>query len=179
MVKDAEVAPPNDRPYPYASESSTREGRGADLSLLTGGYISTEYTRSQAPNGLGKCDAAATYLNRSRNGRNHWNPDAVALGFKGFIAPRAKDGKFVDQDPLDCGDCYWGDAYYEDLPWEYPHHDMRTLIRYMGGDEKFINRHNTAFEHNRSPRGKSGVQEYDLRPFKRGQLYDTLCLSFR
>lgn len=34
-----------------------------------------------------------------------------ALGFTGFLGPIDEDGNFVDQDPLDCGGCYWGDDY--------------------------------------------------------------------
>ncbi|KAL8800778.1 MAG: hypothetical protein Q9182_004942 [Xanthomendoza sp. 2 TL-2023] len=171
MVKDAEVPPPNDSPDPSSPESSSKEGRGAGLQWLTAGYVSTEFTRSvtraieysvndfalyQVASGLGHEDDAVKYLDRSRNWRNHWNPNATALGFKGFIVPISKDGKFIDQDPLSCGGCYWGSAYYEGLPWEYsfnPHHDINTLIDYMGGDERFISRLNTTFERNKNPNG--------------------------
>ena len=58
--------------------------------------------------GLGKKAEAQKYLERSRNWRHHWNPEAEALGFKGFVVPRTHNG-FIAQDPLSCGGCYWGD----------------------------------------------------------------------
>ncbi|KAI4256283.1 MAG: hypothetical protein L6R42_006314, partial [Xanthoria sp. 1 TBL-2021] len=113
----------------------------------------------QVAKGLDKSDDAAKFLGRSRNWRHPWNPDASPLGFKGFVVPRSKDGgKFVDQDPLSCGGCYWGDDFYEALPWEYsfnPHHDMSTLIHGMGNDDKFIDRLDTTFEFNNNPHGHS------------------------
>ncbi|KAL8819704.1 MAG: hypothetical protein Q9223_001923 [Gallowayella weberi] len=171
MVKDAEVPPPNDSPDSSAPESSSKEGRGAGLQWLTAGYVSREFTRSvtrtieysvndfalyQVASGLGHEDDAVKYLDRSRNWRNHWNPNATTLGLKGFIVPKSKDGKFIDQDPLSCGGCYWGSAHYETLPWEYsfnPHHNINTLIGYMGGDEIFISRLKTTFESNKDPNG--------------------------
>lgn len=65
----------------------------------------------QVASGLGKTEDAEKYLNRSRNWRNQWNPDLEALGFTGFLGPIDEDGNFVDQDPLSCGGCYWGDDY--------------------------------------------------------------------
>ncbi|KAI4269004.1 MAG: hypothetical protein L6R38_007634 [Xanthoria sp. 2 TBL-2021] len=172
MIKDAEKPPPNNHPDPGAPESSNRDGRGAAIPWLTNGFITDEYSRSvsqaveyaandfelyQVAKGLDKSDDAAKFLGRSRSWRHHWNPDASALGFKGFVVPRSKDGgEFVDQDPLSCGGCYWGDDYFEALPWEYsfnPHHDMSTLIHRMGDDDKFFDRLDTTFESNKNPHG--------------------------
>ncbi|KAL8666511.1 MAG: hypothetical protein Q9168_007463 [Polycauliona sp. 1 TL-2023] len=164
MVKDAEVPP----------ESPNKEGRGAAIPWLEHGFIPNNYSRSatrpveyandfglsQVAKGLHKHDNAAKYLGRSRNWQQHWNPNASALGFEGFVMPRSKDGGgFVDQDPLSCGGgCYWDDDYYQGLPWEYsfsPHHDMAALIRHMGGDGQFIERLNTTFAPNMLPNGKT------------------------
>lgn len=71
-----------------------------------------------------------------------------ALGFKGFLGPRTPDG-FVDQDPLSCGGCYWGDQYYQGLPWEYSfnaHHDLETIIKLSGGADTFRKRLDKTFE---------------------------------
>jgi putative alpha-1,2-mannosidase len=59
------------------------------------------------------------------------------------MVPRRADGTFVPQDPLSCGGCYWGDAYYEDNAWVYSLnaiHDVYAMKKYIGGDEKFIDR---------------------------------------
>ncbi|GAB7353635.1 hypothetical protein MBLNU459_g4048t1 [Dothideomycetes sp. NU459] len=164
MKMDAEVTPPNNHD-PIAPDSSTKEGRGALPDWLKYGYITPTYSRavtraveyavddfglSQVAAGLGYTDDAATYLNRSRNWRNHWNPHQTSLNFSGFLVPRYANGSFeYPYDPLQCGGCYWPDPYYEALPWEYSfnaHHDMATLIRYSGGNATFIQRLETLFQ---------------------------------
>ncbi|KAF1990397.1 glycoside hydrolase family 92 protein [Aulographum hederae CBS 113979] len=157
MVKDAEVTPLNNHD-PSAPDSSTKEGRGAIPDWLQYGYITPRFSRavsraveysvndfslSQVATGLGHSDDTAKYLNRSLNWRNHWNPRASALNISGFVVPRAENGSFIHQDPLDCGGCYWGDAYYEGKPFEYSmnaHHDIDTVIAYSNGTEGFIKR---------------------------------------
>jgi predicted alpha-1,2-mannosidase len=156
MLKNAEVAPPNNND-PRDPSSSTKEGRGALPDWLELGYITPKYGRAvtraieysvndfslfQVATGLGKTADVKKYLDRSRNWRNHWNPEATSLNFSGFIVPRSRDG-FMEQDPLQCGGCYWGDAYYQGLPWEYSfnaHHDINTLIALSGGPETFVRR---------------------------------------
>ncbi|KAI1825532.1 glycoside hydrolase family 92 protein [Xylaria intraflava] len=157
MVKDAETVPPNNDD-PRDSSSSTKEGRGALPDWIELGYITTKYGRSvsrsieyagndfglyQVAKGLGKEEEANKYLNRSRNWRNQWNPSLTALNFTGFLGPRDQNGDWIAQDPLSCGGCYWGDAYYEALPIEYSfnaHHDIVTLIKMCGGTDAFIAR---------------------------------------
>ncbi|KAF2270930.1 glycosyl hydrolase [Lojkania enalia] len=157
MVTDAEVVPPNNHD-PKAPDSSTKEGRGALPDWLKYGYNTPTFTRAvsraveystndfglyQVANGLGKIDEAERYLNRSRNWRNHWNPAASSNGHSGFVVPRRANGSFIPQDPLSCGGCYWGDAYYEDNPWVYSLnalHDVYTMKKWIGGDEKFVDR---------------------------------------
>lgn len=161
MVKDAEVTPVN---YPVdwmASDSSTHQGRGALPDWLNLGYITPNFSRAvsraveyaandfglyQVALGLGKHDDAQKYLNRSRNWRNHWNPDLTSLGYSGFVVPRNSSG-FIDTDPLsDSG--YWGDPYYEASSWAYSFadvHDMRHMIKLMGGAQTVVSRLNTMF----------------------------------
>lgn len=157
MVKNAEEAPPNNND-PIAKDSSTKEGRGALPDWIEYGYITPAFSRAvsraveyagndfalyQVAAGLGKAEDAAKYLRRSRNWRNHWNSNAETLGETGFMVPRNGDGSFVETDPLSCGGCYWGDAYYQGLPYEYSlnaHHDAQTLIDWSGGPERFAGR---------------------------------------
>lgn len=163
MQTDAETVPENNNDSRDTS-SSTKEGRGALPDWLELGYITTKYGRSvsraieyagndfglyQVASGLGKTEDAEKYLNRSRNWRNQWNPDLEALGFTGFLGPIDEDGNFVDQDPLSCGGCYWGDDYYQGLPFEYSfnaHHDIKTLIDYSGGTDNFTARLQALFD---------------------------------
>ncbi|KAF1974390.1 alpha-1,2-mannosidase family protein [Bimuria novae-zelandiae CBS 107.79] len=157
MKTDAEKTPPNNFD-PKSPESSTKEGRGALPDWLKYGYITPAFNRAvsraveystndfglyQVAKGLGLQYDEDTYLTRSRNWRNHWNPAATSTNHSGFMVPRRADGSFVPQDPLSCGGCYWGDQYYEDNPWVYSLnaiHDVYTMKEYIGGDEKFIDR---------------------------------------
>lgn len=164
MRTDAEVVPPNNHD-PRAPDSSTKEGRGALPDWLEYGYITPNFTRAvsraveysvndfglyQVAKGLGKESDAQKYLGRSRNWRNHWNPDQTSLGFAGFVVPRSANGSFeYPYDPLQCGGCYWSDPYYEDLPWSYTfnaHHDIKHLIELAGGAENFTARLEKFFE---------------------------------
>ena len=165
MLTDAEKVPANNND-PKAPDSSTKEGRGALPDWIKYGYITPTFSRAvsraveysandfglyQVAKGLGKTADAAKYLNRSRNWQNHWNPAASSNSHSGFVVPRLANGSFVTQDPLSCGGCYWGDAYYEDNPWVYSLnalHDVATLKKLSGGDDKFVDRVNKLFDLN-------------------------------
>jgi len=182
MKTDAEVVPPNNHD-PIAPDSSTAQGRGALPDWLTIGYISPNFTRavsraveysvndfslSQVAYGLGLQSDGQKYLNRSRNWRNHWNPQQTSLGFSGFVVPRNTNGSFVyPYDPLQCAGCYWGDPYYEDLPWTYSfnaQHDINHLVSLAGGSEKFVQRLETFFK----PGAYSGNSAYGNTIFNPG-----------
>jgi putative alpha-1,2-mannosidase len=174
MVKDAEVPPPNTiPPDPMAPDSSTKEGRGSLLDWLTYGFITPTFSRAasravdyayndfglyQVATGLGKVDDAAIYLNRSRNWRNHWNPNLESIGYSGFIVPRTVSD-FVSTDPLtDAG--YWGDPYYEASSWEYSWgdiHDVAKLVEWMGGADTFFSRLETMFTVGANPNNLGGI----------------------
>jgi predicted alpha-1,2-mannosidase len=171
MVKNAEVTPENNNDTRDLS-SSTKEGRGALPDWLSLGYITPRYGRSvtraieysvndfslyQVAQALGKPEDANKYLKRSRNWRNHWNPNAKSLNFTGFVVPRTADG-FLEQDPLRCAGCYWNDPYYEALPWEYSfnaHHDINTLIALCNGSDAFIKRLEMTFMPDINTSGRS------------------------
>ncbi|KAF9629758.1 hypothetical protein BFW01_g10961 [Lasiodiplodia theobromae] len=159
MLTDAEKVPANSNdPSTAPDVSSTKEGRGALPDWLHYGWITPTYSRAvsraveysandfglyQMACGLGRDDDATKYIRRSRNWRNHWNSNATALGFSGFVVPRNADGTFVEQDPLSCGDCYWASPYYEDNPYTYSFnaiHDMDNLISRAGGSSTFVKR---------------------------------------
>lgn len=188
MVKNAEITPENNND-PRDPSSSTKEGRGALPDWLRYGYITTKYGRSvtraveysvndfslyQVAKALGKKDDAKKYLERSHNWRNHWNPNATSLNFTGFVVPRTTNG-FLEQNPLDCGGCYWGDAYYEALPWEYSfnvHHDMNTLIALCNGSASFIARLEMTFKPGTTISGRSIFNPSNEPSFTTPYLYN-------
>ncbi|EKG15446.1 Six-hairpin glycosidase-like protein [Macrophomina phaseolina MS6] len=159
MVTDAETVPANSYdPSTAPDVSSTKEGRGALPDWLKYGWITPTYSRAvsraveysandfglfQVADGLGRSDDATKYLRRSRNWRNHWNPNATVSGISGFVVPRNADGSFVRQDPLACGSCYWDAPYYEDNPYTYSFnaiHDLADVITKSGGPARFVER---------------------------------------
>lgn len=168
MRTNAEVTPPNNNDARDPT-GSTKEGRGALPDWLEYGFITPSFGRSVSRaveysvndfavytvgKGLGD-ENASTYLNRSRNWRNHWNPDVESLGFSGFVVPRNLSG-FIEQNPLSCGGCYWADYYYEALPWEYSwnaHHDIDTIISYSGGEANVVKRLEMMFTPGAYPSG--------------------------
>ncbi|KAL6718415.1 hypothetical protein ACLMJK_004504 [Lecanora helva] len=182
MVKDAEVVPPNNNDA-SAPDSSTMEGRGALPDWLEYGYITPNYTRAVSraveysandhalhvvAAGLGNTADSDKYLNRSRNWRNHYDPAATALNHSGFVVPRFANGSFDStQDPLTCGGCYWGDAYYEGTPWEYTfnaHHDIQHLITLSGGTETFVEKLDMIFQPNSKPDGNPAFNKTIFDP---------------
>ncbi|KAK6438222.1 hypothetical protein LTR95_005583 [Oleoguttula sp. CCFEE 5521] len=164
MKTDAEVVPINNFDK-IANDSSTKEGRGALPDWKQYGYITPRFSRAvsraveysandfglhQVATGLNLTDDAEIYLNRSRNWRNHWNPQQGALNFTGFLVPRYANGSFqYPYDPLSCGGCYWPDPYYQDLAYTYTlnaHHDIYHLIALSGGPLSFRSRLETFFK---------------------------------
>lgn len=163
MISDAEKTPPNNND-PSAPDSSTQQGRGALPDWLQYGWITPKFSRAvtraveyagndfalhQVASGLGKSGDALKYLQRSRNWRNHWDPNAESFGTKGFLVPRLANGSLIQQDPMDCGGCYWREPYYEGRPWEYTmnaHHDISMMIDMGGGSANYIKRLNTLMD---------------------------------
>jgi putative alpha-1,2-mannosidase len=119
-------------------------------------YSCNDFGLHQVATGLKKHQDAKKYLNRSRNWRNHWDPDQTSLGFSGFLVPRNSSG-FIPSDPL-TNDGYWGDPFYEASSWAYSWnavHDMEHVIDLMGGAERTVDRLNTMFIDGAS--GSSGM----------------------
>lgn len=163
MYTNAEVEPPYIED-PMANDSTNKFGRGALKEWLELGYITRNYSRSVTrtmeysyndfalyivAKGLGKKDLAKTYLERSKNWRNIWNPNAKSVNihydYTGFVQPRNSDGTFAQHryDPFTCFGCYWRDDEYEGKPveygWSVPF-DMKTLLEYIGSKAMFEKR---------------------------------------
>ena len=196
MVKDAEVTPPNNND-PSAPDSSTKEGRGALPDWLEYDYLTPTFSRAVSraveysandfglyvvAKGLGNTVDEAKYLNRSRNWRNHYDSSSSALNQSGFVVPRFANGSFdSSQDPLSCGGCYWGDAYYEATPWEYtfnPHHDLQELIALSGGAETWIGKLDTIFQPDLKPGGNPAFNSTIFDPGNEPSFASPYLFSF-
>lgn len=157
----------------FSPDGSVKQGRGALRDWVNMKYIPTNNSRSVSrateyalddfavyKMGLGlglPTDETERFLNRSRQWRNHYDPDTAALGHSGFLTPINPDGVFLVQDPLDCGGCYWSDAYYQGNPYEYtftPYHDLPALISLSGGNEEFVEKLEALFTARRPEGGR-------------------------
>ncbi len=105
-------------------------------------YAYNDFAAAQVAAALGKTEDAETYLARSRQWENLWNPDVENDGFKGFIMPREADGTWVDFDTtVDPGS--WKDYFYEANSWTYSYfapHQIDRLVTLMGGPERYVER---------------------------------------
>ena len=149
MVKDAEVAPPN----------QIMEGRGGLSDWKSLGYVSMEGVDRPASKqmeyaaddfeiyllarALGHEADAAKYLARSRNWEHLWDTAATDAGFQGFIWPRHRDGSWKSNfNALQTGS--WnGDTFYEGNSWTYSTfvpQDVRRLVALSGGNDVFVRR---------------------------------------
>jgi len=153
MIKNATVPP---------GEYEKKQGRGGLPDYNTLGYVSTNYERSgsrtmefafndyciaQVAKGLNKNDVAEKYFKQANNWKNIWCSDIEAFGAKGFVMPRDKHGRFDKTMNLNKigGIDGWT---YEGNAWGYSFfvpHDVKEVIKYMGGAEKFEQRLDTFF----------------------------------
>lgn len=165
MIKDAEVAPADPR----------YEGRGGIEEYKDLGYVPWEVDRAgsrtvdhsfcdygiySVAEGLGHHELAQKYLERSHNWQNLWR-DIEEDGVRGFIMPRAADGRWLDSatvrikgvDTLiairPCTSFQrWGGFFYEANTYETSlcvPHDMDRLIEMNGGRDGFKARLDSLF----------------------------------
>jgi len=79
-----------------------------------------------------------------------FNPDLDSHGFKGFIAPRKKDGEWITIDPAKKYGS-WTNYFYEGNSWVYTlfaPHQFDKLIEMCGGKEEMVKRLTYGFENN-------------------------------
>ncbi|KAI1336984.1 glycoside hydrolase family 92 protein [Xylariaceae sp. FL0016] len=125
-------------------------------------YAYDDFVIALMAKGLGRKSDESKYLQRSRNWRNLYNPhqedryrDALGklrrTGFTGFMQPRFRNGSWHYQNTRLCSpvyqqhSCYFDTAYdtYEGSPWLYTFYvpqDMASLIKVLGGKERFTER---------------------------------------
>lgn len=172
IVKDAEVEP----------QVWDLEGRGGLASWKSLGFIPADdfdldgnglHTRSvsrtveyayndfciaEMAEAMGKQDDYETYLARSGNWVNIYNPAQTSFindtdtGFTGFLQPKFQNLTWGFQDPIFCSlllnftSCYFtsdGHETYEGSCWLYTFfvpHDMASLITALGGPDSFVSR---------------------------------------
>lgn len=109
------------------------------------GFALNDYFAAQVAGKVGQADAQTFLMERSKNWRKVWNPDATSDGFSGFIIPKYADGAFQDLDPKIGWDgvTYDNVGFYEGTAWVYSYqilHDIPGMIAAMGGPDMFRKR---------------------------------------
>lgn len=108
-------------------------------------YAMNDFYAAQIARKIGNDVLAGKLMERSTNWQKVWNPKASSDGFTGFIIPRAPNGAFQEIDPKlgwD-GKTYNNVGFYEGTAWIYSFgalHDVRGMVRLMGGRERFVER---------------------------------------
>jgi|GEM_PF-153176 alpha-1,2-mannosidase, putative len=165
MLKDATVPP---------GGNEETEGRGGLIPYLQLGYIPygipragnrtveysyCDYAIAQVAKGLGHGDLYSYYMKQSENWKNLWRTDYEHDGVKGFVMPRAVDGRWLDDVPFGKSKLqnptfrytpvtfegpwyapWWNTFFYEGTSWEYSlsiPHDVPALIEKCGGVASF------------------------------------------
>ncbi len=156
------VANPNAPYYVYGYIPDDYKIPGTDFGQMACTYTLehsyNDYCAATLAKGLGKQEDYETYLARSNNWTNMWNPGVKYKDFRGFITPRKSDGTWVDIDPGE----YWGSwvkNFYEATSYNYSFfvpHDVKQLIEKCGGQDSFIARLLHGIE--------SGVIDYGNEP---------------
>jgi predicted alpha-1,2-mannosidase len=109
------------------------------------GFALNDYFAAQVAGKAGQKDAETFLMERSKNWRKVWNPDATSDGFRGFVIPKYASGAFQDLDPKIGWDgvTYDNVGFYEGTAWVYSYqilHDIPGMIAAMGGPDMFRKR---------------------------------------
>ncbi|KAI9352076.1 glycosyl hydrolase family 92-domain-containing protein, partial [Obelidium mucronatum] len=107
-------------------------------------YAYGDFAIGEMAKKMGHIEDAQSFRNSSGNWKNIWNNETENNGFKGFLMPKY-EGKFTSLDPAKgCIPGRGGNAeFYEDCSWTYSFYapqNMKDVIEFMGGDQRFIER---------------------------------------
>jgi predicted alpha-1,2-mannosidase len=95
-------------------------------------YAYDDWSIAQAAKKLGRLDVYNTYIKRSQNFKNVFDPSI------GYMRPRLKDGSFRQNFDVLTTD---GQGFIEGNAWNYSlyvPHDPATLIEMLGGKKRFV-----------------------------------------
>ena len=141
-----------------------KEGRGGIADWKELGYLSVEgfplsgcknveyayndYCVMEMAVGLGHAADAAKYAKRATQWQNVWDAGVEDAGFRGFIRPRHRDGRWLEPFRTTDGCSWGGHTFYEGNSWTYSFyvpHDIPTLILRCGGPARFVERLDALF----------------------------------
>lgn len=106
-------------------------------------YAYNDFCIMQMAQALNKNEDAKKYSDRAKQWQNVWDENLEHSGFKGFIRPRHRNGKWLENFKPTDGRSWEGDTFYEGNSWTYSFYvlqDMNTLIEKCGSKDTFANR---------------------------------------
>lgn len=117
-------------------------------------YAYNDFSIALVSAGLRRRHLYDTYTRLSNDTFNLWNSTITSDGFSGFLQARDENGTWWYQDPKRCSPalepmgCFLdrgdGHDFYEASSWQYSFfapHDMATVVKLMGGHERFVERY--------------------------------------
>lgn len=116
-----------------------RYGGHQDGSTQTLEYAYQDFALGQLANHLGKKDDHALFTKRAENYKNIWNPEI------GWMWVRDTTGQWVKPVDILRYDNGWEEGNAAQYTWFVPH-DVKGLIKLMGGNEAFVTKLNGSFE---------------------------------
>ena len=111
-------------------------------------YAYNDFCGAEVAKAMNDNETAKLLESRSEKWTNLFNPDLESSGFKGFISPKMKDGKWVDINPAKRYGS-WEKYFYEGNSWVYSlfiPHQFDKLIDMCGGKETMIKRLSYGFD---------------------------------
>jgi predicted alpha-1,2-mannosidase len=112
-------------------------------------YAADDFEIALLAHALGHTSDADTYLARSRNWEQVWDPTLTDDGVKGFVWPRHRQGSWkTNFNALQTG-TWGGDTFYEGNAWTYSlfvPHDVARVIAKSGGERPFVARLDRFFD---------------------------------
>jgi len=112
-------------------------------------FAYNDFCASRVAEAVGDTVLAAQLLRRSDSWEHLFDPDLTECGFKGFLAPRREDGRWISITPSrEYGS--WEKYFYEGNSWAYTlfvPHRFGTLIEKCGGRDTMVRRLCYGFDH--------------------------------
>lgn len=131
--------------FAVGDRSPEPDNQRAKSGSSTAGFALNDFYAAKLAEAAGHREDAVRLLQRARNWRKVWNPDATSDGYAGFLLPRYPDGRFQPIDPKlgwD-GKTYDNVGFYEGTSWIYSYamlHDIFGMVAAMGGRDRFVAR---------------------------------------
>jgi predicted alpha-1,2-mannosidase len=148
-------------PFPLAKK---KYGYHQDGSAQTLEYAYQDYALAQMAGVLGKTGDYNLFIKRAANYKNIWNNDI------GWMWVKDKEGKWSEPVDILRYENGWVEGNAAQYTWFVPH-DVKGLIKLVGGNDKFTQKLNASFEMSRGNGFVSGSASDPVEKEKQRRVY--------